>query len=126
MGKMITFTNRGNFAKTFDFLRAQKKLTRTALEYYGQKGVEALSRATPKDTGLTSRSWYYEIVPAKGGATLQWLNSNISKYVPVAILIQYGHATGTGGWVEGVDYINPAIKPIFDELSEYVWKGTVD
>lgn len=99
----------------------RKKYVRI-IEKYGQKGVEALSKATPTDTGTTASSWRYEVKVDKGGTTLEFHNDHINKGVNIAIILQYGHGTGTGGWVEGRDYINPAIQPVFDELVEELWK----
>lgn len=99
----------------------RKKYVRI-IEKYGQKGVEALSKATPTDTGTTASSWRYVVKTDKGGTTLEFHNDHINKGVNIAIILQYGHGTGTGGWVEGRDYINPAIQPVFDELVEELWK----
>jgi hypothetical protein len=92
------------------------------LETYGQQGVDALALATPVDSGLTAESWSYEVIRKNGKYQIIWHNSNLESGIPVAILIQYGHATGTGGWVEGYDYINPAIKPLFDKIAQDVWE----
>lgn len=94
----------------------------SSLEAYGQMGVEALASATPIETGLTAASWTYKISRRKSGLAIEWNNTNENDGAPVAILIQYGHATGTGGWVEGRDFINPAIQPIFDQIANDVWK----
>lgn len=95
------------------------------LQMYGQKGVEALANATPRDTGLTANSWRYEITKDNKNQTItiQWLNDNvIDEWFNVALMLQYGHATGSGAWVEGVDYINPALRSIFDSMAEEIWK----
>lgn len=92
------------------------------LQKYGQRGVDALAQATPRDSGLTAESWSYEIISKPGFTTIWWKNSNVVNGFPVAIGLQYGHATGTGGWVEGEDYINGALKPIFDKLADDVWE----
>ena len=92
------------------------------LDRYGALGVSALSRATPVDTGLTAQSWAYRIVRSRGRHTIEWYNTNTRDGLEVAILIQYGHGTGTGGYVAGRDYINPAIRPIFDQIADNVWK----
>jgi len=92
------------------------------LNKFGDEGVRALSKNTPVDTGLTSNSWYYKTTNSNGKASISWYNSNVIKGVPIAILLQYGHGTRNGGWVEGLDYINPAMKPIFDNMSNKVWK----
>jgi len=92
------------------------------LSKYGEKGVAALAAATPKDTGLTAASWSYEIEFKNNGLAIYWTNSHIEKHVNIAIILQFGHGTGTGGYVQGRDYINPAIQPIFDEIADSAWK----
>ena len=92
------------------------------LDKYGREGVAALSSATPVDTGLTADSWYYKVEHANGSASINFYNSNIQNGVPIAIILQYGHGTGNGGWVQGRDYINPAIQPIFDKIAENAWR----
>lgn len=119
---MITFSHEGNFSKTFNFLRRNKKFKPSDLAKFGQIGVDALRSATPVDSGVTADSWYFEIVEREGTIEIRWNNSNIVKGVPIAVILQYGHATGTGGWVEGRDYINPAIQPIFNLIAENAWK----
>lgn len=120
---MITLKQKGNFSKLNRYLERVKEAAKIGiLDKYGKAGVEALSSATPADTGLTAASWYYKIERTKTSATIQFLNSNINDGVPIAVIIQYGHGTGTGGWVEGRDYINPAIQPIFDEIANEAWK----
>lgn len=119
---MIEFRNKGNFDKTFAFLKRNRKLTLSKLEQYGQEGVNALREATPKDTGLTADSWYYQITESNGRLAIQWLNSHVNENVNVAIILQYGHGTGTGGYVVGIDYINPALKPVFDNIAKGVWE----
>lgn len=113
----------GSFDKTEAMLkRAINSTSRLRLDEYGKRGVAALAAATPSDTGLTANSWYYEIVKSKGKTSLVFGNSNIQNGIPIAIILQYGHGTRHGGWVEGRDYINPAIQPIFDELAKAAWK----
>lgn len=120
---MSTFKHRGGFSKTEKFLNAMSgKRYLNALDAYGKEGVAALSAGTPKDTGLTASSWTYEIERTDSTTTLSWLNTNVNNGVNIAIILQYGHGTGTGGYVAGQDYINPAMKPIFDKISEKVWK----
>lgn len=120
---MISFRQKGDFSKTERYLERLKKSVRAEiLEKYGREGVNALSSATPVDSGLTAASWYYKIEDTKDSISIQFLNSNQNDGVPIAIILQYGHGTGTGGWVQGRDYINPALQPIFDKLSEEVWK----
>jgi hypothetical protein len=120
---MITFESNGDFKKTQQFLDKMARAEHMAiLNHYGQVGVDALASATPIDSGLTATSWTYTIEKKQGKYSIVWHNTNVVDGVPVAILIQYGHGTGTGGWVEGRDYINPAIRPIFDMITEEVWK----
>lgn len=120
---MITFRQKGDFSKLNNFLEKMKEVVKIEdLDRYGQEGVEALSAATPKDSGLTASSWYYEIVRTNGSISIQFKNSNINDGVPIAVILQYGHGTRNGGWVEGRDYINPAIQPIFDKIAEDAWK----
>lgn len=120
---MIIFRQKGDFSKLSRFLeRAKETVHMGDLDRYGREGVAALASATPVDSGLTAASWYYEISRSKEGVTISFKNSNINKGVPIAIILQYGHATRNGGWVEGRDYINPAIQPIFDRLANDAWK----
>lgn len=116
--------HKGNFNKTIRFLKKAEEFDAVAiLERYGARGVDALSAATPKDTGETASSWGYEIEHTGSGYTIYWKNSNIQNgYFNVALMLQYGHGTGTGGYVEGIDYINPALKPIFDAIAKDAWK----
>lgn len=122
----ISVSVNGNFSKTYKSLKNLSLFSSVKLmgilERYGQEGVKALQSTTPKDTGLTANSWFYDIVVEKDRITLSWNNSNIQDGVPVAVLIQYGHGTGTGGYVEGVDYINPALHPIFKDIADSAWK----
>lgn len=120
---MVTIRHRGTLAKTSEFLKSAKKGVRiSTLNKYGRAGVAALASATPVDTGLTARSWSYDIIESNGRVRLVFTNSNVQNGVPIAIILQYGHGTGTGGWVEGRDYINPAAQPVFDQLAEEAWK----
>jgi hypothetical protein len=120
---MITFRHKGDFTRTTRFLERAKHVVRLAdLDRFGREGVAALASATPVDSGLTASSWYYEITYTKSGAKIAFYNSNIQNGVPIAIILQYGHGTGTGGWVEGRDYINPAIQPIFDRIVDEAWR----
>lgn len=120
---MISFRQKGDFSKLTKFLEKAKEAVKLGdLDKYGRKGVDALASATPTDSGLTADSWYYKIKNQNGSATISFHNSNINDGVPIAIILQYGHATGTGGWVEGRDYINPAIQPIFDSIAKDAWK----
>ena len=120
---MIVFRQKGDFSKATRFFeRAREAIKLGMLDKYGRAGVDALSSATPVDSGLTASSWSYKIVQGRGVATIEFHNSNFNEGVPIAIILQYGHGTGTGGWVEGRDYINPALQPIFDELAKEAWK----
>lgn len=117
----ILSKNKG-FSKTEKFLKKSiGRNYRSVLEKYGRKGVEALSLATPKNTGVTAASWSYEIVQSGSRISVVWKNSNIQNGINIALILQYGHGTGGGGWVEGTDYINPALKPIFKELADAAW-----
>lgn len=120
---MVKFTSRGDFSKTDSYLKRMLKMDlNTVLSQYAEKGVRALQEATPKDTGLTASSWSYEIERTDSSITISWTNSNFNKGVPIALLIQYGHGTRNGGYVSGVDYINPAMRPVFDEIEEAVMR----
>ena len=115
----------GSFSNTFNFLKVLKRREMfKRLEGYAQIGVNALAGATPADTGITAASWSYEIIDEGGELRIIWSNSNVvDGWFNVAVGIQYGHGTGTGGYVTGIDYINPALKPVFDAISEKVWKA---
>ena len=120
---MITFRQKGDFSKLTRYLERVKEVIKLGdLDKYGRVGVAALASATPVDTGLTASSWYYEISNKNGSAMISFHNSNIQNGVPIAIILQYGHGTRNGGWVEGRDYINPAIRPIFDRIADDAWK----
>ena len=125
MSSIISFENKGNFKNLTSFLERSKEVFNIGiLDRYGREGVDALSKVTPVDTGVASNSWYYEINnDAKTGKiSLNFCNSDIENGCPIAIILQYGHATKNGGWVEGRDYINPAIQPIFDKIVNEAWK----
>lgn len=120
---MIKFRQKGDFSKLTRYFERLKETAKLGiLDKYGQQGVDALSSATPVDSGKTANSWYYEIQNGKNSTTISFHNSNIVNGVPIAIILQYGHGTGTGGWVEGRDYINPAIQPLFDKIVENAWR----
>ena len=120
---MIKFRQKGDFSKLTRYLEKVKEVVKLRdLDKYGRAGVAALASATPVDTGLTASSWYYEISNKNGSAMISFHNSNIQNGVPIAIILQYGHGTRNGGWVEGRDYINPAIRPIFDRIADDAWK----
>lgn len=119
----ITFQQKGNFSKATRYMERIKEIFHFGLlDKYGRDGVAALSSATPVDSGNTANSWYYEIENKKGQVRINFLNSNINQGVPIAIILQYGHGTGTGGWVQGRDYINPAIQPVFDRILQDIRK----
>lgn len=119
----ISFNHKGDFSKLNRYLVQAKKSVKTHdLDKFGREGVAALAAATPVDSGLTASSWYYEIQTKNGSTTITFNNSNIQNGVPIAIILQYGHATRNGGWVEGRDYINPTIQPLFDKIAEQAWK----
>lgn len=126
MGRLISIRNTGNFQKTDRFLSGligvhyMRKLRK-----YGEKGVAALREATPKDSGKTAEAWSYEITQDPGRTAIYWKNSHVENGVNIAVILQYGHGTRTGGFVEGIDYITPAIRPIFEEMANAVWKEVV-
>ena len=120
---MISFRQKGDFSKLTRYLRRAKETVRFEdLDRYGREGVAALASATPVDTGNTANAWYYEITRKKDRVAITFCNSNIQNGVPIAVIIQYGHGTRNGGWVQGRDYINPAIRPIFDNMLKDVWR----
>lgn len=120
---MITVTSKGDFSKTKNFINRVKEIAKLSkLDAYGREGVEALRAATPKDTGKTADSWSYKIIHKVDRVSIVWTNSNINDGVPIAIILQYGHGTRSGRRVEGVDYINPALAPVFDKIADGVWK----
>lgn len=120
---MVKIHHKGDFTltKTF-FKKVSNKNFASMLSKYGELGVRALSQATPVDTGKTASSWYYEIESSRASVRIVWKNSNVNRGVNIAIVLQYGHGTGTGGWVEGRDYINPAMQPIFDAIAREAWE----
>lgn len=119
---MIKFKHKGSLNSTKAFLRRNKKIDFSVLEKFGDEGIAALKAATPVDTGETATSWSYRIVEERENVRIEWYNTHVVDGVPIAIIIQYGHATGTGGYVEGLDYINPAIKPIFERIVDNIWR----
>ena len=123
---MVIVKQKGDFSKTEKFLNSiSKKLYYRNLQKYAEQGVAALASATPIDSGTTANSWDYEIRQTKNSVSIYWTNSNVNKGVPIAIIIQYGHGTRNGGYVQGRDYINPAMRPIFDKIAENVWKEVI-
>ncbi len=126
MGKVISVTQKGNFKKTDRFLHRLVEFHYAhKLARYGARGVEALKSATPKSSGETAEAWSYEIVEEPGRTAIYWRNSHVVNGTNIAIILQYGHATRNGGFVEGIDYINPAIRPIFEDMAKEVWKEVV-
>ena len=120
---MITFASKGDFKKANSWFEKMKEIIKLGeLNKYGRIGVEALRSATPKDSGETANSWSYEIVRKDGETKIVWTNNHINKGVNIAVILQYGHGTGTGGYVEGIDYINPAMKPVFQEIIDNALK----
>ena len=120
---MLSFESRGNFNNTERFLKKMSRVEiAAALKSLAQEGVRALSAATPRDSGLAASSWGFEITRSRTTSSITWTNSDVENGFPVAIMLQYGHATGTGGWVKGYDYINPAMRPIFDKIADEAWK----
>ena len=120
---MISFRQKGDFSKLDHYFERVKEAAKIGvLDKYGQAGVSALSSATPVESGKTASSWYYEIKRQNGSVALAFYNSNVNNGVPIAVILQFGHGTGTGGWVQGRDYINPAIQPIFDNIAEKAWR----
>lgn len=120
---MISFTQKGSFKNTERYLSKLKKAELFAvLNKYGSRGVNILSNATPVESGLTAASWSYTIEQRPGYYSIRWHNSHIVKGIPIAIILQYGHGTGTGGYVQGRDYINPAVRPMFEEMVNEAWK----
>lgn len=120
---MISFRQKGDFSNFTRYLERVKNVFKIGeLDKYGREGVAALASATPVDTGKTASSWSYKIENNNGSVSISFENSNVQDGVPIAIILQYGHGTRNGGWVEGRDYINPAIQPIFDQIVNDAWK----
>lgn len=120
---MLTLTVKGDWSKSFDFLqKASDMQIQSILEKFGARGVEALSSATPKRTGLTASSWSYSVNKTGKGWEVNWDNSNVNQGVNIALIIQEGHGTGTGGYVSGIDYINPALTPVFNQLADEAFR----
>lgn len=120
---MITFSQKGDFSKLSSYLERVKNVIKIGnLDRFGREGVSALSSATPRDSGETANSWYYKINREKDSVSITFHNSHVNKGVNIAVILQYGHGTRNGGYVEGIDYINPAIRPIFERIAEDAWK----
>lgn len=120
---MITYEQKGDFKKMNRFLERFKEVFHSGdLDKYGRMGVEALKNATPKDSGETANSWYYKIERAKDSVSINFYNSNVINGCNIAIILQYGHGTKAGYWVDGIDYINPALEPIFNQIANDAWK----
>lgn len=119
----ISITHRGEYSKITMYLKNLLRKDYTSIvRKYADQGLEALREYTPKDTGLTANSWSYEIEQTRTSIKVTYLNSNVNKHINIALIIQYGHGTGTGGWVEGIDYINPALKPVFEQMAAECWR----
>ena len=119
----IKFTTKGDWGKTYSYLkRLQSNKAFAIMEKYGQQGVTALAAATPVETSETANSWTYEVVRKKGYFAIHWHNTHVEDGIPIAVILQYGHGTGTGGYVQGRDYIMPAIQPIFDAMVNEIWR----
>lgn len=124
---MISFKHKGDFSNTVKYFKKTKNVIKNiSFDKYGEAGVEALKSATPYDTGLTASSWYYKVSKNNERVKIGFYNSNIQNGVPIAIILQYGHATRGGGYVEGKDYINPAVKDVFDEILNNAWKEVIE
>ena len=124
---MIRFKHKGDFSNTTKYFKKTKNVIKNiSFDKYGEAGVEALKSATPYDTGLTASSWYYKVSKNNERVRIGFYNSNIQNGVPIAIILQYGHATRGGGYVEGKDYINPAVKDVFDEILNNAWKEVIE
>lgn len=120
---VISFQVHGDFKKIDGFLEKMKEgVNAGVLDKYGKIGIDALRLYTPKDTGLTSESWKYRIVRNSQGTAIEWYNTNVQDNVHVAVVLQYGHATKSGTFIEGIDYINPAMRPVFEEIATRAWK----
>lgn len=120
---MITFKHEGNFNKTDKFLRRVSLSNYLSIfDKYGKEGVSVLSEATPKDSGETANSWDYKVRRSQKGVSITWTNSNVADGVPIAIILQYGHGTRNGGYVQGRDYINPVLRPVFDRITNDIWR----
>lgn len=127
MGRVISFTHSGDFKKTSRFLSGLQHVIQTnKLHHYGELGVEALSRATPRDTGKTAQSWGYEIEEKPGSITIYWRNSHVERGVNIALILDMGHATRNGGFIEGLHYIDPAIQPVFEKMANEVWREVTE
>lgn len=124
---MIKVVQKGDFSKTEKFFERCLNLAHAGkLDKYGKEGVAALAANTPVDSGKTASSWDYEITNEKGKLTLSWYNTNVHNGVNIAVILQYGHGTGTGGYVRGIDYVNPAMRPIFNKIADGVWKEVTE
>jgi len=120
---MIKFKQKGDFKTLTNYLlKVNKGFNVGILDKYGEEGVTALRSATPKDTGLTADSWEYRVIRGDGSVSIMFNNTNVQNGVPIAVILQYGHATRNGGYVQGIDYINPALRPVFEKIAEEAWE----
>ena len=124
---MIKFKVTGDFSKTLKSMEKLKEFVHKGnLDKYGQMGVDALKQATPRRTGKTAESWDYEIVAENNKVSIYWTNTNINNGVNIAVILQYGHGTRSGRYVQGIDYINPAMKPVFEDIADKAWKEVIN
>lgn len=125
---LVTFSHKGDFKKTEKFFaKIEHAVTGNSIfDKYGQMGVDALRAATPRDSGKTAESWHYRVQNTRNSTAIYWYNTNENKSVNIAVILQYGHGTRNGGYVKGIDYINPAIKPIFEKMADEAWKEIED
>lgn len=120
---MIHIKQKGDFSNTEKYLKKSPELSEiSVLDKYGMEGIEALKLYTPKDSGETANSWYYNIERKNGEVSISFNNSKVNNGVVIAVILYYGHATNNGGWVQGIDYINPALKPVFEKIAQEAWK----
>ena len=119
---MVKLVQKGDFSKAMEFFKRLTHIQLDSFDKYGAEGVQSLSAATPVRTGLTASSWDYKITRSNGTITIEWLNTNVNAGVNIAVILQYGHGTGTGGYVRGIDYINPALQPIFEKIADEAWR----
>lgn len=123
----VTFKHKGDLSLTERFMeRAKEAIHRGVYDKYGEMGVQALAEGTPVLTGKTAASWSYTIERSRSSVSIIWTNSNINDGVPIAVILQYGHGTGSGGYVEGIDYIRPAMRPLFKQIADDAWKEVVN
>lgn len=124
---MISVSIKGDFKKTNSFLERCANIFKLGvLDKYGRRGVDALRAATPVDSGETANAWYYRVIRNRNGVAIEWLNSSENEGIPIVILLQYGHGFDGGGYYEGLDFINPAMRPIFQQIADDAWRELTD